>query len=232
MLIVVPFGVLRPRSHVDGEIGELLFSELMIRRGWLVTKLTPDYGFDFLGQPVENDVVTTNFVLFQVKSHARTLKVRRDGARSLRLAAAYIDFWRGLPVPAFLVAAELPTGRIFVTNCQHVASTKPPSPRRTMTVNFDSSSELTVEHDLRIRKALHSYWNEWRSVSASAMAAMIGAMVGFVPGPVGAIVGAVLGAKLGSIDRAPHVPYTAIPREVASFRSWLREYVAHAGGGA
>jgi hypothetical protein len=57
----------RPPTHVAGELGETIFLERMLRHDWLITKLTPDYGFDFLGQPTERGVVTANFALFQVK---------------------------------------------------------------------------------------------------------------------------------------------------------------------
>jgi hypothetical protein len=195
-----------------------------------MTKLTPDYGFDFIGQPLEATKVTTDFVLFQVKSRDRPLSLRPDGTYAVRIRRVHADLWKDVPVPVFLVVVEVPSRRIFLTNArQSVQSAKSDTASTSALFREDALLDDACEH--RLRAAVNAYWSTLRKVTgpaAAAMAATFGITGAFMLPMSGMLVAvATLFSALFTDEKGtPGV----LPSDIESFKRWLRLRLAKTGG--
>lgn len=105
----------RPLQHETGELGELRVAQCFIEHGWIVNKLHSDYGFDYLVQPVDGQVVLPQFALIQVKS------VRsRHRSGGVRVSPKHMELWHSCPIPCFLVIVDLLDGWIYIRDAKAI----------------------------------------------------------------------------------------------------------------
>jgi len=95
----------------------------MLSSGWVINKLHHDYGFDYVAQPVEEEIVTNDLALFQVKARASPLRWDSQQSSTIRLMSADLRRWSRVPLPAYLAVVDLSTEEIYLSGCQEIAST-------------------------------------------------------------------------------------------------------------
>jgi hypothetical protein len=234
----------RPLNHVLGELGELRFAEMMVERGWLLTKLTPDYGFDYLGQPVEKEGVTPYFALFQVKARGVRSRRRRAGGRPIRVRREHIEFWRQVSLPSFLVVVELSTNQFFcvtTAHCAGVASETTAS--KWVSVALSDGAELNDAHETRIRHAVTAYWRTLHLIAAPATSALAAALVGSgAAGAIPLLIGGgfwmpLLAALVRDSKRTEpsdtrNAAPSGFPNDAEHFKAWFKRRVLQRVGGA
>lgn len=218
--------MLRPRAHVVGELGELAFAEAMTAHGWVLTKLTPDYGFDFVGQPVEANKVTADFTLFQVKSVDRELLKHRDGVRAVRIRRKHVDLWSGVPVPVFLAVVEVPTRRIYIANAKEIVKRARPTSLSVL-AKLQSDSLFNSSCELRLRAGVNAYWSVLRGATGPALTAMVAAF-GFPGAFMGVAAAASVAVAFGALIGGAAKSTGLFTPNVESFKRWLLERVARA----
>jgi len=158
----------RPQAHVTGELGEIEVASLFIRQGWQVTKLAPDYGFDFLVQPATSAQLTGDLVLIQVKTTAKHLTRDRIGRAAIRVPSQHVRFWRTVPIPALLVLVELPSHQMYVRACQAIAARLDAGGRNSKTtrVTFAPEDLLCQTTEPVLRRQVTEFWTQQRGYLA------------------------------------------------------------------
>jgi len=238
--------VLRPSAHTTGELGEAIFVTAMLRHKWIVTKLTPDYGFDFLGQPAVAEHVANTFALFQIK--ARATRLARGKKRSVRIASSHLEFWYDFPAPAFVVNVECATRSIFLRSCQEVGHAAGSRMAATRAIEFPDHTRLTRTSEARLRAGVIAYWQALHGNLGAARGAMIASLNGsfavpplsdsdfsglfmIPPWRFGRQIGTAPPITLGNeIEIAIRLMIkdtwsTRLPIDVGSFKSWLLRHV-------
>jgi hypothetical protein len=178
----------RPEQHRIGELGELQTAEAFVHAGWIVQKLSSDYGFDLLIQRVEGEKVTGDLALIQVKATGRLSPGELPSESNISIDPRHQELWDSTPVPTFLVLVDVNDQRLFATPCGKWL----PTARKNDGTGVDEGRArlkqgqwalLSSTHQFNeISTSVATYWNSFRA------AVFLGEGARFLPG-LGAVAG-------------------------------------------
>lgn len=136
--------------------------------GWLMNRFGRDYGFDFIGQLTEEEHVTGDIALFQVKAATRPLKPRADGFFRLRVLVKHLDLWRRLGVPCFVAIVEINSDTVYLADCRRIV--KDLKTRRrprgvSVTVKVNPKSKLNARVGRQLREDVAKFWRFFRIIT-------------------------------------------------------------------
>lgn len=167
--------MIRPREHRIGDAGEFLVAHVFVQYGWIVEKLNSDYGFDFLLQRVEGEIVTGDFALLQVKATESGDALGMGRPPALKVTAKHRQLWESTPIPTFLVLVDLNEERLFIADCRRsltdmkqevIGSALPKDGSRRL--RPDQFLLLTKESASQIAADVADYWTRIRSAILSS----------------------------------------------------------------
>ena len=110
-------------NHVIDEEAVEIFKGLLPKDRWTIYDLKPDYGKDHKVESVENGEHTGLTFWIQLKGQ-KTLKILRDGNVSFNLETKYLDYFKKLPEPMFLVVVDVAKRLAFWVFIQEYEQTK------------------------------------------------------------------------------------------------------------
>jgi hypothetical protein len=199
----------RPSQHLTGELGEMQVAQRLVEHGWIVTKLHSDYGFDFLIQRVEGEIVTSDFALIQVKAvQARVRKAKQSYQRTCRIFSKHLRLWYSCPLPCFL--ALVSAGKIYILDSKAVIrdlrfhENDDGVKERSFSISFPQGTELGSPQIDQMKKSVEEYWADFRNTMLAAevsVGVLGGAVAGAVVGSSIPLLGSLIGAVAQKLER-------------------------------
>jgi|SRR3954466_2185944 len=149
----------RPRQHQIGDIGEQRTAHAFVQYGWIVQKLHSDYGFDFLLQRVDKEMVTGDFALLQVKATEAAIRPETENPSSL-LHAKHKRLWKSTLIPIFLILVDLRDDRLFIagSDMRGLDGGNDGMEKRLQHVRPDQFMLLTDESASQLTTDVAKYW--------------------------------------------------------------------------
>ncbi len=174
----------RPRAHEVGDIAENIVAGAFLDHGWIVNRMTSDYGYDLLVSQLPTAKGPHSFSLVQIKGTDRQLDLNSEGNFSFRLATDHVKYWSETPIPVYICIVNVSTKAIWAFSKEDVVRALDNrvgekwknSVRATIRVN--NRSLLTSERAEEIRNDVLNAWDQLRELSlTAAKAASLGAIL-------------------------------------------------------
>jgi len=156
----------RPIAHTVGQRGENLVAGIFLKHGWIVERFTSDYGYDFLLQQTQNDVVVPAFAMLQVK----TLQRCRSSAVKIRLKTSHIIYWTLTPIPVWLAVVDLEAGTAYLVTAVDILEALKRRARQSWKasnstiITVDRRSRLSSKRLRDLEASLREYWSALRDL--------------------------------------------------------------------
>jgi tetratricopeptide (TPR) repeat protein len=133
----------RTRNHIIEDESETILKSLLPSE-WVLRKLSPDYGIDYLVEIFTKNKATGEHFFIQLKG---TDKKGQKGRISYQLSNKHIDYYSKLSLPILLVYISVSTGVVWAKWMNRIVARKRAGSR---TISFSSNDLLSIEKVLRI----------------------------------------------------------------------------------
>jgi hypothetical protein len=128
----------RPRNHIIEDESESILKKLLPTE-WVLRKLSPDYGIDYLVEVFENNKSSGIHFFIQLKG---TDNIEKNGTINYRLSKNHIEYYSKLSLPILLVYVSITSEKAWA---KWVNRTKVNPPYKSKEISYSSNDLLSTE---------------------------------------------------------------------------------------